>query len=114
MSNHKSHGKDKKKGSQLVIRVDKSERDDFVTLCEQLDTSAAREIRRFMREFVTARSEKDTEPSGETETAVLADTIDVDPMSGAALSQQDDAQGKIPGGEAKKPKKKPKRTLQQA
>jgi hypothetical protein len=43
-----------KKASQLAIRVEKSERDDFVALCDRLDTSAAREIRRFMREFVAA------------------------------------------------------------
>lgn len=38
--------------SQLVIRIKKSERDAFVSLCEELDTSAAREIRRFIRGFV--------------------------------------------------------------
>jgi hypothetical protein len=43
-----------KKGSQLAIRIEKSERDAFVDLCDRLDTSAAREIRRFMREFVAA------------------------------------------------------------
>jgi hypothetical protein len=45
-----------KKGSQFAIRLEKSERDAFVTLCERLDTSAAREIRRFMREFVAAHA----------------------------------------------------------
>jgi hypothetical protein len=45
-----------KKGSQLAIRLEKSERDAFVALCERLDTSAAREIRRFMREFVAAHA----------------------------------------------------------
>jgi hypothetical protein len=43
-----------KKASQLAIRIEKSERDAFVELCDRLDTSAAREIRRFMREFVAA------------------------------------------------------------
>lgn len=56
MSKQKSHGKDKKKGSQLVIRVEKAERDAFVSLCDRLDTSAAREIRRFMRERVAAHA----------------------------------------------------------
>ena len=41
-----------KKNSQLVLRLDKDERDAFVDLCKQLDTSAAREIRRFIREFM--------------------------------------------------------------
>lgn len=38
--------------SQLVIRIKKSERDRFVSLCEELDTSAAREVRRFVRGFL--------------------------------------------------------------
>ena len=46
-----------KHDSQLVIRIKKSERDRFVSLCEELDTSAAREIRRFIREFLQANGE---------------------------------------------------------
>lgn len=46
--------KDKKKrDSQLVIRIHKEERDAFVELCDNMDTSASREIRGFMRSFVT-------------------------------------------------------------
>ncbi len=56
MSSNKARGKDKKKSSQLVIRVEKAERDAFVALCDRLDTSAAREIRQFMREQVAAQS----------------------------------------------------------
>jgi hypothetical protein len=41
-----------KKDSQLLIRINAEERDRFVALCETLDTSAAREIRRFIRRFV--------------------------------------------------------------
>lgn len=41
-----------KKSGQLVIRIDPAERDAFVQLCDRLDTSAAREIRHFMRRFV--------------------------------------------------------------
>lgn len=40
-----------KKDSQLLIRINAAERDQFVALCEELDTSAAREIRRFIRRF---------------------------------------------------------------
>lgn len=47
-----------KKNSQLVIRINDQERDNFVSLCEELDTSAAREIRRFIRAFV---AEHDTD-----------------------------------------------------
>lgn len=42
------------KDSQLLIRIASEERAAFVRLCEELDTTAAREIRRFIREF-TAR-----------------------------------------------------------
>jgi len=42
----------KKKDSQLIIRINSDERDKFVKLCEELDTSAAREIRRFIRGFL--------------------------------------------------------------
>jgi hypothetical protein len=41
-----------KKDSQLVIRINSQERDDFVALCEDLDTSAARELRQFIRCFM--------------------------------------------------------------
>jgi hypothetical protein len=41
-----------KKNSQLVIRINGEERDEFVSLCEDLDTSAARELRKFIRRFV--------------------------------------------------------------
>ena len=41
-----------KKDSQLVIRINGEERDEFVSLCEDLDTSAARELRKFIRRFV--------------------------------------------------------------
>jgi hypothetical protein len=41
-----------KKDSQLVIRINGQERDDFVSLCEDLDTSAARELRKFIRCFM--------------------------------------------------------------
>ncbi len=44
--------KNKNKNSQLVIRIHKKERDEFVSLCDDLDTSAAREIRRFIRDFI--------------------------------------------------------------
>ncbi|MEN9393639.1 MAG: hypothetical protein RLZZ09_3462 [Pseudomonadota bacterium] len=57
MGKHKD-GKNHKKGSQFVIRVDKAERDAFVSLCDTLDTSAAREIRRFMRDWVAANTPK--------------------------------------------------------
>lgn len=56
---NKTDKKDHKKNSQLIIRIKKDERDAFVSLCEELDTSAAREIRHFIRDFL-ARHEEQT------------------------------------------------------
>ena len=44
--------KKSKKDSQLVIRINSVERDQFVHLCDELDSSAAREIRGFIRDFL--------------------------------------------------------------
>ncbi|GGC74729.1 hypothetical protein [Marinobacter halophilus] len=44
-----------KKDSQLLIRISSTEREQFIELCEQLDTSAAREIRQFIRGFIKKR-----------------------------------------------------------
>lgn len=51
-SSKKKRKSKKKKDSQLIIRINTEEREQFIDLCEDLDTSAAREIRRFIREFV--------------------------------------------------------------
>ena len=56
--------KAKKKGlkdSQLIVRITASDRDRFVSLCDTLDTSAAREIRRFIRDFLR---DHDNQPDG--------------------------------------------------
>ena len=42
----------KDKDSQLVIRLNGELRDEFVDICKQLDTTAAREIRGFIRNFI--------------------------------------------------------------
>lgn len=49
--------KKQKNNSQLIIRINSEERDQFVKLCEELDTSAAREIRKFIREFLSEHPE---------------------------------------------------------
>ena len=54
----KKDKKNKKKDSQLVIRISADERDAFVTLCDALDTSASREIRRFMKRFVALNGDE--------------------------------------------------------
>lgn len=52
MANKKQGKKPNKKDSQLIIRLNGEERDQFVSICEELDTSAAREIRIFIRKFL--------------------------------------------------------------
>lgn len=56
MTKRKKPKKKERKDSQLVIRIKGAERDQFVELCDELDTSAAREIRRFIREFLQERA----------------------------------------------------------
>ncbi len=42
----------KKKDSQLVVRINRDERDAFIDICDEMDTSAAREVRGFIRDFL--------------------------------------------------------------
>lgn len=48
----KSNKEKKKKNAQLVLRLNKDLRDRFVDACQDLDTSAAREVRRFIKKFL--------------------------------------------------------------
>ena len=48
----KKKKKKEKKDGQLVLRLDKDERDAFIELCKEMDTSASREIRGFIRDFM--------------------------------------------------------------
>ena len=52
MAENDKKDKASKKESQLIIRISGSERDEFVSLCDDLDTSAARELRKFIRGFI--------------------------------------------------------------
>ena len=52
MSNPKIEKKKVKKNSQLIIRINEADRNEFVAQCDEIDTSAAREIRRFIRTFM--------------------------------------------------------------
>jgi len=53
-----------KKDAQLVLRLSKSQRDDFVDACKDLDTSAAREIRRFIKRFLKRYRDGELEDQG--------------------------------------------------
>ena len=44
--------KKKKKDAQLVLRLQKDVRDRFIDACQDLDTTAAREVRRFIKRFL--------------------------------------------------------------
>ena len=48
----KQKPKKPKKDAQLVLRLNKDLRDRFVDACQDLDTSAAREVRRFIKRFL--------------------------------------------------------------
>ncbi|AYA01671.1 MAG: hypothetical protein WB445_13165 [Acinetobacter sp.] len=50
-----------KKDGQLLIRINTAERDEFVHLCEHLDTSAARELRKFIRSFIKKHQSAETQ-----------------------------------------------------
>ncbi len=55
----KNSNKKKPKDSQLVLRLPRDERDAFVALCDEIDTSAAREIRAFIRRFLKEHAQSD-------------------------------------------------------
>ena len=48
----KNKDKKNKKDAQLVLRLDGELRDRFMDACQDLDTSAAREIRKFIKRFL--------------------------------------------------------------
>lgn len=54
----KSEKKAGNKDAQLILRLDKAERDAFVALCKEMDTTAAREIRHFIRKFMKKNAGK--------------------------------------------------------
>ncbi|BDX08283.1 hypothetical protein [Planctobacterium marinum] len=57
----------KKKNSQLIIRINDEDRRTFVELCDELDTSAAREVRRFIKGFVAKYEQEQNENSKKLE-----------------------------------------------
>ena len=44
--------KKKKKDAQLVLRLPKDVRDRFIDACQDVDTTAAREVRKFIKRFL--------------------------------------------------------------
>ena len=41
-----------KKDKQLVIRLTEEESEQFIDLCYDMDTSASREVRKFIKNFI--------------------------------------------------------------
>ena len=52
VAKNKEKQKKSKKDAQLVLRLEKDLRDRFIDACQDLDTSAAREVRRFIKRFL--------------------------------------------------------------
>ena len=50
-----------KKDGQLLIRINSTQRDEFIQLCEAMDTSAARELRKFIRSFIKKHQSAETQ-----------------------------------------------------
>lgn len=57
MGKSKKQKSDKDKEVKLVVRIEEKLRDAFIESCQDLDTTASREIRRFIRDFLS-RSDK--------------------------------------------------------
>ena len=58
-SKKQKSNKDKDEEVKLVVRIEAGLRDAFIEACQDLDTTASREVRRFIRDFL-ARSGQDT------------------------------------------------------
>lgn len=61
MGKHKKEksDKDKDKEVKLVVRIEAGLRDAFIEACQDIDTTASREVRRFIRDFLKL-SDKET------------------------------------------------------
>ncbi|PYF08125.1 hypothetical protein C8J30_11463 [Rhodobacter viridis] len=105
--------KEKKKESQLVIRVEKAEKTAFLELCEALDTSAGRELRRFMREFVAsnAAAAQAEQPAPKSRKAQKVEAPVATAEPGADVAAPTDADAPIEDApETEKPVRKARKT----
>ncbi|ESP92446.1 MULTISPECIES: hypothetical protein [Pseudoalteromonas] len=57
----------KNKDAQLLVRINKAQRDEFVALCNELETSSSREIRKFIKRFVSKHKVKHKAPKGDND-----------------------------------------------
>jgi len=40
------------KNDQLLVKINKEDKKEFIKVCKELDTSASREVRHFIKKFV--------------------------------------------------------------
>ena len=53
MGKSKKQKSDKDEEVKLVVRIEARLRDAFIEACQDMDTTASREVRRFIRDFLT-------------------------------------------------------------
>lgn len=53
MSAKKKKNASTKKNAQMLIRVEESLRDEFVAACQDIDTTASRELRKYIKRFMS-------------------------------------------------------------
>lgn len=46
-----------KKNDQLLVKINKEEKKEFIKLCEKKDTTASREVRNFIKKFMEQSKE---------------------------------------------------------
>ena len=59
MGKGKKQKSDQDEDVKLVVRIEAKLRDDFIGACQNMDTTASREVRRFIRDFLTRSGKTD-------------------------------------------------------
>lgn len=59
MGKRKKQKSNKEEDAKLVVRIEAGLRDAFIEACQEIDTTASREVRRFIRDFL-GRSSKES------------------------------------------------------
>lgn len=47
-----------KKDDTLIIKINKEQKKEFIQLCKDVDTSASRELRHFIKNFIEEHAQK--------------------------------------------------------
>jgi hypothetical protein len=47
-----------KKDDTLIIKINKEQKKEFIELCKDIDTSASREVRNFIKKFIESNEKK--------------------------------------------------------